>query len=475
MPSRVTWALRSRAAIETVAQRTDSLSADCGVRLSVRSERPRGNWSERSGFARPYIGAVAASVVGQSALVISGPFTARLLGPAGRGELALLAIVATITATLTSVGLPTALAYAAARHGATARRILIHIAPVAVPLSGLGAVASGGIVLVLVAVGRGSSPWVEAPLEAVWTASMLAGPLLLGALQGENRFAELNRLRPLPAVLTAVAVLAMFMALRQVPVVMVLAAYAGANICAVLVIALVARSVLSPVADYPLGFPSARQLAWFGLRSLPGASAPLETFAPDQAIVGLRLSSGSLGLYTVASAFDNFSSLVVYALSTIAFPKLAAARSRSHQILVLRNTLAAATALAALTCVATEIAVGFVLPWAFGSQFVDAVPAARVLIVAGLFLALRRILMTDLQALGWPGHAAIGELVSVGSLALVAAVLVPVAGLIGASAAVLLIAVCADVYLLAAVVSAASRSTFTATSTASSEADKPVP
>ncbi len=92
----------------------------------------------------------------------------------------------------------------------------------------------------------------------------------------------------------------------------------------------------------------------------------------------------------------------------------------------------------------------WLLPFAFGASFAPAVSAARILIVAGFFLSIRRILVVFLQAVGRPGHTGYGELAALAVLVAFALLLVPPLGIVGAGFALLLAAGASDAYLLIA-------------------------
>ena len=96
----------------------------------------------------------------------------------------------------------------------------------------------------------------------------------------------------------------------------------------------------------------------------------------------------------------------------------------------------------------TEAIVGWLLPAAFGEAFAGAVAPARVLILAGFFMGMRRIYVVFLQGVGRPGRTGIGEAIALVTLLALAAVLVPLLSLMGASLALLGAAVASNVYLL---------------------------
>lgn len=395
---------------------------------------------------RASVGAVVASLAGQATVVISGPATARLLGPSGRGELALLVIVTTLGATLGSAGLPSAVAYTIADRNASARSVLALVGGACLLLGIVACALSALAVLVLSAAHPSPAVALDAFLVSLWVASTIALGLALASLQGEHRFRLLNLMRPLGSALSAALLLGLFLSFHHVEVSTVLAVMVGSSVAACGATGIAAmlslRKALVPVTV------SRRSLIRYGLRSIVGASAPIEAFSIDQAIVGLVLSRQQLGLYVVGGAFNNLPSILVSGLGTIVLPRVAAEHDP-----VLRYRLMRKAALHTLLFVAgaslfAEVVVGFLLPFAFGNDFATAIPAARVLIVAGCLFGIRRMLVVFHQAIGRPGQTAMGELAAVVGLAIAAIALVPSFHLLGASFALVFAASVSDAYLL---------------------------
>lgn len=393
-----------------------------------------------------YVGAMAASIVGQAAVGVSGPATARLLGPEGRGELALMAILVVLGASLITAGLPNAVAYTIARQGVSARSVLRLIGRLWLRLAAVAA-AMCIVALVLLASRRpASSLPLEAPLVALWCVSTAAWALLLACLQGERRLGVLNWLRPLAPVVSAAGTLSLLLAVHHASVVVVLTVLVACSTAALLAGIWVGTRHLRDEGPAPAA--STRPLLQYGLRSLIGANAPVEAYSLDQAAVALFLSTSQLGIYVVATAFDNLPSLLVFGLGTIALPRLAAERDdRLRRRRLFRLSLWT-VGVASLTTMLAEILVGILLPLLFGSAFLQALPVARVLIIAGFFLALRRMLVVFLQALGRPGRTTIAEIAAIAALFVFATVLIPPFGLLGAAAALLLAAVASTAYLV---------------------------
>jgi O-antigen/teichoic acid export membrane protein len=73
---------------------------------------------------------------------------------------------------------------------------------------------------------------------------------------------------------------------------------------------------------------------------------------------------------------------------------------------------AGGTVVCVVVVVVLELTVGWLVPFLFGTAFVGAIPVSRVLLIAGLFISLRRILSDVSRGINMPGASSIAELVS---------------------------------------------------------------
>ena len=355
-------------------------------------------------------------------------------------------IILTVSSQIGSAGLPTALAYTIALRRTDARTVLTTIAPTWLSLCAAAGLAGAAATLV---VGRAASSSVglDAVLVAVWVVSAMTLRLALACLQGEGRFRALNWARPIATTAQAAGVLCLFLVERRAPVSQVLAVIVLSNVVACLLTSKLALATnpRDPHVTPPI---RVRQLLRYGLASIVGASSPLDTLSIDQVVVGVLLSRAQLGLYVVGGAFNNLPTLLISSLGTIALPRVAGEPPGKERNRLMKRTAIIAILVAAGTTVFAEIIVAWLLPLAFGASFAPAIPASRVLIVAGFFLSIRRILVVFLQAVGRPGHTAVGEATALGVLAVAAVLLVPPLGIVGAGCALVLAGVASDGYLV---------------------------
>ena len=363
----------------------------------------------------------------------------------GRGELALLAIVFTLSSQLGAVGLPTAVAYTVALRRIPSHVVILAVARTWVALCISAAIAAAAITIA-VAHTTPTMSWIEGALVATWVISAMNWTLALACLQGEGRFRAMNWIRPLASAVAAAGLLGLLLSERRATVPVVLSVIVVANVLACLIAAKLAFATPSGGLPAPT-FVAVPQLLRYGLASIAGASAPIDSLSVDQAIVGVMLSRAQLGFYVVGGAFNNLSSILISSLGTVALPRIASQTDARARQLLIKRTAVIAVLIALSATLLAEIIVAWLLPLAFGAAFAPAIPAARILIVAGFFLSTRRILVVFLQAVGSPGHTALGEVTALIVLALFAVVLIPTFGLIGASAALAIAAASSNVYL----------------------------
>ena len=394
----------------------------------------------------PSLGSLAASVFSQGMLLLSGPATARLLGVTGRGEYALLIIIATFGGFFGGAGLPTAITYTLASQHVSARAILRVVASTWLRLCLAAGLLSALAVLVIAHRDTFSAQCFDAVLVALCVIAGMTAQLILACIQGEHRFRALNLLRSVFVTLSAVSLVTLWLVVRHAGVEVAL----GVNAAAYFAVCLVGGGFIAVTSHAPSGDVnvSTRFLMRYGLASLAGGNAPLETLQIDQAVVGLVLSRYALGLYAVGSAFDNLPGILVSGVGMIALPRMASAHDRGSRIAVMKRSLLLAALLAGVATVFAEAIVGWLLPVAFGEAFAPAVVPARVLILAGFFMGMRRIFVAFLQGGGRPGQTGVGEILALATLLLLAALLVPALGLVGASLALLGAALASNIYLL---------------------------
>ncbi len=362
------------------------------------------------------IGSLFSSLGGQAALAVSGPLTARLLGVTGRGQLAVILLCVGITSLLGGIGLPTSVAFFLAKWQATTAGSLWRFRRAWLLLCLTAAV---GCVLAVVLysefAGRLGPLPIISSLAGLAVVLTMTQQLTIGCFQGEMRFSQLSVLRALPAVLTAAAIAFLYETSSPHSVQALLTASVGGLLVStsISVAVLLRNDRQGPADASPF---TGRNLTRYGLRALLGSSSPMDTLSLDQAFVGLLLAPRMLGFYVVAGSFANLTTLVLQSVGLIALPRVAANIGAEQQRREIRMLIIGSVAFGALTCAGIELFLRPALTFAFGREFLPALTSARILVVGGFFLGMRRLLTSLLQALGRPGRASFAEGLGVATL-----------------------------------------------------------
>jgi O-antigen/teichoic acid export membrane protein len=386
----------------------------------------------RTAASRSVAGSLVASGGLQLLIIVSGVLVARGLGPEDRGYLALIVVVSGVCSLAGSVGLPSAVTYYIARDPSHAREVASSLLMPGVVQVGATFAVQTAVLVVLV---------MNEPERVKFAAmiSLLLGPGILALsyglaiLQGQQRFRAFNVLRVLPTIAYVAAVFILFV-LHAADLVRLMTIWAGTNfVGGFLALAVAVRGLpTAPLAGSP---PSRPQVLRFGLKSVFGSLSPVDTLRLDQAVVGLFLSPVALGLYVVAQAFANLPRLVAASVGVVAFPQVASQSDpRAARRAMWRYFLVGA-AFSALVVGVLEIAIGDLVRLFFGSDFTEATPIARILLVAALFIAARRVLTDAINGMGYPGLGTVSEVASWVLLLPTLAILVPRFGVEGVALA----------------------------------------
>ena len=399
---------------------------------------PRSRW--RSVFDRSMGGTLFTSGLTQLLVIVSGVLVARSLGPENRGYFALIVVVSTTCGLIASLGLPSAATYFIASDPGHARKVAASLLWPGVVCAGVGVVLQAAVLGALmiddpkqVKLAAVTSLLLIPGIVAVWYA--------LAILQGQGRFAWFNVLRTLPTASYVVAVLVLFLN-GSGDLVSLTVMWVAANfVFGFLALGIAARGLpaASPMtASRSTESPSRAQMTKFGLKSLFGSQSPIDAVRLDQVVVGLFLAPVALGLYVVAQAFTGLTRVVATSVGLVAYPRVASQPNRQTARRAMWRYFVLGAGLSVVVVVVLEIAVGRLVTLFFGSEFEEAVGIARILILAGLFMAARRVLTDGVNGLGHPGLGTIAEVASWVLLIPALAICIPRYGAEGVALALLI-------------------------------------
>lgn len=344
----------------------------------------------------------------QGLILVSGILVARLLGPEGRGLVALVFAVGTFTSQLTfGSSLPNAIAknlsetQAPARdglRGLTGRVALLSLAPAVV----------AGVIVYVIQRGNGSSVVaVLAVAAAVITMQTIAARVLAGGLQGERRLIRMGFAGLVPQLLFTLSLAVGFVLDVDWTATSVLVAYVVAGLLGMLF----AFAMMLPPTGRRSSRLDERELWAESRRNFVSSARPLDGIQIDRIVVAGLIGPVALGIYAAGIAVASLCSLVSNAVSVIVLPKVAVLTGDlPAQRAVARRWTGVSILLVVAIVAALQLVVAPVITLAFGEQFEAAIGPARWLIVADGLMALRKVLIAILQGLGRSGRASTIEL-----------------------------------------------------------------
>ena len=354
---------------------------------------------------------------------------ARVLGPAGRGDVAFLIAIATLTATLTQLGVHDANANFAGREPGRRRQLATNSLLLAAALGAAG----GGFVAAL----GWAAPSVfgELELRHVWIA-LVATPFVMARLfltflvQADYTFVITN-LAWLSGPLTALSANAGLAAAGEPTVTSAISAWVGGQILGVsILIGYVARRA-------GFGAPSlglARRMLGFGAKAHVGRSFAIGGARADQWIVGALAGSKEFGLYSVAVAWAEAIHYLPGVLVMVQRPDLVRA-SRERAAAIAAKIFRVAVVLAVLASIPLIVAAPILTVYVFGEDFRGSIDDLRILALGSIGIAALALLGNALIAQRRPILASAAEAVSFVAIVALDFLLVPRWGGAGAALA----------------------------------------
>jgi len=388
----------------------------------------RSSW--RSPSRRNLIYTVGAGLLIQLMLVVTGPFLSRLLGPAGRGDLAALMIWPTVLIQIGGLGIPAAVTYFLSRG--TDRRETIGLGLRFAGVQAVALILLQCLVVAAVFASRSAEVHEAALISIAVIPGMLAREYGLAILQARGSLAWYSILQVLPIALYVVAVVVLFV--TSAGLVAVVIAWVGTT--ASIGLATFAFAVTRIDALGPAGSersPRGREMLSYGLRGILSANSATDIVRPDQIALALFLPSRALGLYVVALAITNLPYFIAKAIGIAAFPAVARESDPAVARRVGWRYLWAMIGSAGLIVCVLFATASFLIPFFFGHEFNESVELSYILLTGAFFTAVRRVGAECMRGRGQPGAGTTAEIAAVVWLLASLAVLLPTVGVTGAA------------------------------------------
>jgi O-antigen/teichoic acid export membrane protein len=397
------------------------LSGDVDRNLLVRALR------------RPQVRAVAGTA-GLNLLTTAlgsagGIFLARALGPANRGDLAIILQWPALLGSLASFGTTQATCYWISKEKKDAPAIIGTAAAVAL-VTGVVVAVVGLALAPLIA----RSTQVERGLVVLFVLSpaFIGGGVWMSSLQALD-IKRWNLSRAVQPLAYFAALLSLWL-LGELTLTTAVASVAGA----LLLQTVYAWTQAPRAVGASLQWRAAelRRLYGYGWKVWLSSAPQMVNVRVDLLVLSVvgGVSAAEIGNYAVAASLSWLALPMSIAFGSVAFPRIAAA-APGAAARIERISIGGAALAAGFTVSALAVGAPFVIPRLFGAGFQDAVVALWILAPGTICLAVNRVVADLLQGRGRPLRTSACEGVGAIATVILIALLIPPFGIRGAAAA----------------------------------------
>jgi O-antigen/teichoic acid export membrane protein len=363
----------------------------------------------------------------------TGIITARLLSPAGRGELAALIVAPLFLSGVTTIGLPTALIFQLRRDPDSARRLVAAALSLSAVTGALAAIAGWRVMPFWLS---HHPPAIQAGARLFALATPTCSLVITGraAWEAEGRFWASSSSLLLSSALTLATLIGLGVSHRLTPM---------TAACAYILtgFAPLAWLLVSLWRSYRPQWRGlvdvSQQLLTYGGRAYGADLCGTLAQYTDQALVLSFLKPEAMGIYVVALSLSRVLMQLQGAVVMMLFPRLVA--------LAPGETTAITARVARLSTVVTFAAAGcmavggpIVLRIAYGPAYVEGSFLLAVLLCEAVLAGLTQVLLQPLMACNRPGIATVIQVIGLAAGIPILMVLVPAFGLEGAGVGLLL-------------------------------------
>jgi O-antigen/teichoic acid export membrane protein len=358
-------------------------------------------FSNRRAYAQTFAATAAIRCMG----VVSGILAARLLGPAGRGELAVIIFLPLLLVPIGELELPRSVAFEASQPGDFPRKLIATSFWLAVVLGSIQALVLAAVLPLYLPPDKlhllPASRWFMIYLPAAYVTATL-----MGCDQGRGRFGRFSFLMALPGALYTLAILAMWGSGRVTPTIFAYGLLAAALLTAAVRVAMDGRA-------NPFGRPDrelARRLLVRGVTFYLPAIAGFVLSRADMFILVRFVPTEAVGLYAVAQAIALGQIGAVLPFVQVGFAAVAREEEREGALAAVAHHFR----LAQLAAVGMGLLAAAFTPWAirtlFGAGFSAAMTPAFLLIGSTALWGMGQVLDQGLRAAGHPRAGIVSNL-----------------------------------------------------------------
>jgi O-antigen/teichoic acid export membrane protein len=364
----------------------------------------------KAGIARASLrGATGVTTVTNCAILAGGALTgivsARALGPAGRGQLAIAGLWPMLILTVCSLGLQSSCSYHFAlwptRRAALARWLRPRIVLQTVVMTALSIV-----VLWILRLHLRLDPILTIEYST-WAAAATISLYGACCAQGSSNFTRFNTIRLIPSAVPAVLMLACAATFR-LTVAEAGAAYVIPTWFSALLGIRWLRGIRNNASAGPLSVHERRSVMSYGWRSLASLSGLALNQSADQLALGLLVPASSLGIYSAAVSAPSLLPSLVSSIGMVGLPAVAAKTGEARRAATWR-AMRHATYCVVLISPVLAISLPWAIPFVYGTRYSAAVVPAEILLFGAVFNALAVVADNLLRGHGHPGFVSISQ------------------------------------------------------------------
>lgn len=346
-------------------------------------------FSSRRAYAQTFAASVAIRCLG----VVSGVLAARLLGPTGRGELAVIIFLPMLLIPILELQLSLSLAYEVSKTDGIPARVIATGFWLSLVLGCLQMLVLAAVLPIFLPADKlyliPTARWFVIYVPAVYVTLSLTG-----IDQGRGRFGRFSLFQSLPGAVYVAAILVAWAAGWLTPRVFAFGVLAGALVTSAVRVAMDGRAILHAKPDWTI----AKRLLSCGFRFyLPPIAGYLLSRADMLLLVRLAHTE-AIGLYAVAQAIAMGQIGAVTPFLQVSFAAVAGETDYEKAL----QTMARHFRLAQLAVIGAGLAAAALTPWGirilFGTKFSSAIVATYLLIGTMVCWGLAQVLDQGLRA-----------------------------------------------------------------------------
>lgn len=358
--------------------------------------------SERPDESRHGFRSVVQSIGSKSTILAlqagTGILTARMLGPAGRGELAAMILWPLFVASVTTLGIPSSLIYHLRNRAGERERLVTNGFVMAAVMGAVAGIAAAAILPWWL---RQYSPGVIHAAQLFLITVPLCSVTLAGraVLEAAHDFIASNAIQTLTPFVTLIGLL-FFLSIHRMNPYTASVAYIGAAAPAFCL--MVSRVKRIGIRSARIQFAAIKQILQYGVRSYGIDVLGTLALQVDQVLVVSLLSADAMGSYVVVLSLSRMLNVFQTSVVMVLFPK--AAGHKADKVLAMTGDSVRISGIVTAACGVMVCAAGpTLLRMLYGAEYVSAVSALRILVLEAVLSGVTFVLAQAFMALNRPG------------------------------------------------------------------------